>query len=137
MIILKFCGVVRSLRNCFAHASKDVCDQLEKGNGGLEDFPLTMTWEALWKLIYNETKFGLGDILKNDPQLLPNEKYGDYKLELKIAYIKDIGYLLPIVARDLPNFYRNILGETENQKQISKLCADIHKLDRGLIYFVH
>ena len=122
MIILKFCNIIRSLRNCFAHPSKDVYDNLEKGQGVLQDFPLTKTWEELWNLINNEVIGCLELILKNDPQLIPIELYENFQLDTKIAYIKDVGYILPILA------------ETKNLKDISTLCGVVQKLDGGLIY---
>ena len=113
MIILKFCGVVRSLRNCFAHASGDVYDKLEKRQGGLQDFPLTKTWEELWNLINDEITSCLGVVLKNDPQLIPIDMYEDYMMDIRISFKKEIHFLVPAVNKDLNHYYHNILGVKE------------------------
>ena len=133
MIILQFCGVVRSLRNCFAHASKDLYDQLEKGQGGLEDFPVTKTWEDLWTLINDETTSCMG-VVKNDNQLLPTDMYEDYKMEIRIPLKKEIPFLIQAVKKDLDHYYNTILGEENAQKKISELRASIIRFDKGKIF---
>ena len=131
MIILKFCGVARSLRNCFAHASEDVYDKLEKGQGDLQDFPLTKTWEELWNLINDEITSCLGVVLKNDPQLIPIEMYEDFMMDVRISFKKKIHFLIPAVDKDLDHYYDNILGVKERHKEISELSASINKLKKG------
>ena len=130
MIILKFCGVARSLRNCFAHASEDVYDKLEKGQGDLQDFPLTKTWEELWNLINDEITSCLG-VLKNDPQLISIEMYEDFMMDARISFKKKIHFLIPAVDKDLYHYYCNILGVKERHKEISELSASINKLKKG------
>ena len=133
--ILKFCRVVRSLRNCFAHADEDIYDKLEGGNGGLLDFPLTMSWEELWSLICDVATDCLNAIIVNDPQLIPTESYQDLQMDLRIAFKKEIHYIIPSVENNLQHYYDSILGKEKTQDQIAHIFGLINKLNKGLIYF--
>ena len=136
MKILNFCRIVRSLRNCFAHADEDIYDNLEKGKGGLPDFPLTMTWKELWNLMSDVASDCLDAIIINNPQLIPTELYQDLQMEMRIVFKKEIHFIIPSVEKDLNHYYKNILGKNETQEQISNICAAIDRLNKGLIFFL-
>ena len=129
VIILKFCGVARSLRNCFAHAADDVYQKLENKNGGLKEFPQTKTWTQLWTLINKETLSCLEIILKNDPNLLSKETFKDFDMELWFVFRKQINCLLPLV--DAAHYYHTILGEANSQENIDKICKEIQRTIKG------
>ena len=134
--ILKFCRVVRSLRNCFAHGSEDIYDKLENGQGGLQDFPSTNTWKELWTLIKTETLSCLDVIKINDQSLISNELYEDYQMDLRIAFKKEIHFIAPTVEKDLSHYYKTILGKRETQEQISSIYEAIdtsNSSNKGLI----
>ena len=126
--VLKFCGVARSLRNCFAHAADDVYQKLENKNGGLKEFPQTKTWTELWTLINKETLSCL-EILKNDPSLLSKETFKDFEMELWLVFRKQITCLLPLV--DVAHYYHTILGEANSQEKVDKICKEIQHTKKG------
>lgn len=131
--ILKFCDIARSMRNCFAHASNNVLYQdLEDGNGQLEEFPQIKTWIKLWRLVNLATCACLKVIQKNDAKLLSMDSYKDFQMELWFALRKQKNCLLMLVESDITHFYQTILGQANSEEQAVKICKEIKQAKKGL-----
>ena len=108
MFVKRFVDVAAFFRNCFFHATFADYFSLAEGKP-LENFPLSTSWEDIWKIVNKASLDCLFVLCKN--KYIDKEVYKDYEMKLRISLKEDENHLIEVVSKDFQRLSDAVMGE--------------------------